>query len=62
MKILELTAANDAKWNTEIKDRKLSSEVERIKTKHDNEYNALVMKMNLEINEFNKSRSEELEK
>jgi hypothetical protein len=62
MKILDLSSKNDEKWNTGTKEKKKACEIDRIRTRQDNEYNALVLKMNSELNEFNIKRKQEYEK
>lgn len=61
MKILELTTNNDEKWNNEIRTKKLNSEMEKLRMKHDNEFNACNLKVNLEVNEYKQKRDNEFE-
>jgi hypothetical protein len=61
MKILELTNINDEKWNNEIRAKKLNSEIEKLRMKHDNEFNACNLKVNLELNEYKMKRETEFE-
>jgi hypothetical protein len=50
------------KWNTETKNRLLQAELQKLKTKHDNENNAMKLKMELTLNEFNIKRKNEFQK
>lgn len=61
MKILQLASINDEKWNNEVKVKKLNSEIEKLRMKHDNEFNACNLKVNLELNEYKKKRETEFE-
>lgn len=61
LKILELTNINDEKWNNEIRTKKLNSEIEKLRIKHDNEFNACNLKVNQELNEYKKKRETEFE-
>lgn len=62
MKILDLTAIHNQKWNTDIKEKKLQAKMLSIKTKQENEFNALRLKIEATLNEFNKKRKAENEK
>jgi hypothetical protein len=62
MKILDLTNAHNEKWNNDTRNKKLQCETKRIKTKQENEFNALKLKIESSINEFNLKRKAEANK
>ena len=62
MKINQLTEASHDKWNSSTKQWKIDCEMQRLKTRQDNEFNALKLKVDLSLNEFKGKRSKELEK
>jgi hypothetical protein len=61
MKILELTQAQNEKWNTDTKQWKFQCELQRINVKQENELHALKQKAELAINEFKIKRSKDFE-
>ena len=61
-KILELSQNQNDKWNNEQKQRKMNCEIQRIKSKQEGEFNALKMKIDSTLNEFNSKRKVEHER
>ena len=61
-RITELTDELNYKWNNETKNYLLECEMQKLRTKHENENNALKMKMDLNTNEFNIKRKTEYQK
>lgn len=62
MRILELTNTHHQKWNTDTKEWKLQCKMQAIKTKQENEFNALKQKIESTLNEFNLKRKAENDK
>jgi hypothetical protein len=62
MKIIELTNTHNEKWNKETKEWKTQCEIQRVKSKQENEFTALRCKMDSTFNEYNIKKQEELEK
>jgi len=62
MKILELTDKHNEKWTNEHKQKKVTHNTNRIKSKQDNKANALKLKMEATLSEFHSKRKVELEK
>jgi hypothetical protein len=61
MKIAESTNIDNNKY-IEDKEKKMKKEIDKLKTKQDNETYNLNLKMNKEFNEFNKERASAFDK
>jgi hypothetical protein len=60
MKIAELSQGDTQKY-LEEKDKKMRREIDKLRVKQDNETNNLNMKIQKELNEFTKLRSQEFD-
>lgn len=61
VKVAELTQVDQDRYYQE-KEMKLKKEVEKVKMKHDNEINAMNLKVNAAFGEFKKNRAVEFDK
>lgn len=62
IRILNLCEEQDTKHNTETKERKLKKELQKLKMKHNNEYNSLLKKWDLIEVDFKKRGEQEKNK
>ena len=60
IKIIQLCSEQDNKWKTEIHDKKLNSELEKLRSRHSNELLKTNMKIQLTFDEFQKKHELDL--